>query len=153
MGKKVLVINGANLNMLGTREKSIYGSGTLQDLIAQVKSHADKLGIETEFFQSGHEGEIIDIIHEAAKKGGYSAIIINPGAYTHYSIAIADAIKAVDIPFIEVHISNIHAREEFRSKSVTAAGCRGQICGFGAGSYIAALHVIDLWQKKGKKDE
>lgn len=136
---KVLVINGPNLNLLGVREKGIYGSETLNDIAIRVNDEGSRLGLDVDFVQSNHEGEIIDKIHEA--RGQYGVIIINPGAYTHYSIAILDAVKAVEIPTIEVHLSNIHAREEFRSKSVIAPACKGQICGFGSEGYIMALHA------------
>lgn len=142
MAKKILVINGPNLNLLGTREKEVYGTVTLADIAAAVNNEAQTLGMETDFIQTNHEGEIIDKIHEA--RGYYDVLIINPGAYTHYSIAIRDAIKAVELPCIEVHLSNIHAREEFRSKSVIAPVCIGQICGFGANSYLVALHAASL---------
>lgn len=137
--KKVLVINGPNLNLLGTREKDVYGTETLESIASNVIKEAASLGVEADFIQSNHEGEIIDRIHDA--RGKYDVIIINPGAYTHYSIAIRDAVKAVGIPAIEVHLSNICAREEFRSKSVIAPVCVGQISGFGGISYIAALHA------------
>jgi len=137
--RKVLVINGPNLNLLGIREKNIYGSVSLDDINENVRKEAERLNMEVDFFQSNHEGEIIDKIHEAREK--YNAIIINPGAYTHYSFAIRDAIKAVELPVIEVHISNIYGREEFRSKSVTAEVCAGQISGFGPDSYIIALYA------------
>ncbi len=143
MGKRVLIINGPNLNLLGTREKQIYGTETLQEMMDKVKHYADSVKIGADFMQSNHEGAIIDAIQEAAS--GYDALIINPGAYTHYSIAIRDAIKSVSLPVIEVHISNIHAREEFRSKSVIAPVCKGQICGFGTAGYIAALQVVSSW--------
>ncbi len=135
--KKVLVINGPNLNLLGQREKNFYGTETLEVIAKKVSDEGDKLGIEVGFIQSNHEGEIIDKIHEA--RGAYDFIIINPGAYTHYSYAIRDAIKGVEIPAIEVHLSNVHAREEFRSKSVIAPVCVGQICGLGGYGYILAL--------------
>lgn len=137
--KKVLVINGPNLNMLGKREKAVYGSETLLDIAKAVNEKSLELGLETDFVQSNHEGEIIDRIHAA--KDVYNVIIINAGAYTHYSIAIRDAIKAVELPTIEIHLSNIHAREEFRHTSVLAAVCVGQICGFGKNSYLLALHA------------
>jgi 3-dehydroquinate dehydratase-2 len=137
--KKVLVINGPNLNMLGKREKAVYGSETLLDIAQAVNVKSQELGLETDFVQSNHEGEIIDRIHAA--KDVYNVIIINAGAYTHYSIAIRDAIKAVELPTIEIHLSNIHAREEFRHTSVLAAVCVGQICGFGKNSYLLALHA------------
>ncbi|WP_265443727.1 type II 3-dehydroquinate dehydratase [Acetivibrio straminisolvens] len=137
--KKVLVINGPNLNLLGTREKDIYGEETLEDIARKMNAEAIKLNVDLSFIQSNHEGEIIDKIHES--RGKIDVIIINPGAYTHYSIAIRDAIKAVEIPTIELHLSNIHAREEFRSKSVIAPVCVGQICGFGSLGYILALNA------------
>jgi len=140
--KKILIINGPNLNLLGTREKEVYGTETLDDIAKKVAEEAAKLNVNIEFFQSNHEGDIIDKIHAA--RGNTDAIIINPGAYTHYSIAIRDAIKAVEIPAIEIHLSNIHAREEFRSHSVIAPVCVGQICGFGSNSYILGLNAAAL---------
>lgn len=142
MTKRIIIINGPNLNLLGTREKDVYGAATLSDIASAVNEEAQKLGMDVDFIQSNHEGEIIDKIQES--RGKYSIILLNPGAYTHYSIAIRDAIKAVELPCIEVHLSNIHAREEFRSKSVIAPVCVGQISGFGANSYIAALHAAAL---------
>ncbi|WPX07844.1 type II 3-dehydroquinate dehydratase [Anaerocellum danielii] len=139
--KKVLVVNGPNLNLLGIREKNIYGSVSYEDVLKSISQKAQELGFEVEFFQSNHEGSIIDKIHSAYFEK-VDAIIINPGAYTHYSYAIHDAIKAVNIPTIEVHISNIHAREEFRHKSVIAPACTGQISGFGIKSYIIALYAL-----------
>lgn len=143
--KKILIINGPNLNMLGTREQNIYGAETLHDIESKVINTAEKLYIEVDFFQSNHEGNIIDRIHES--KGIYDFIIINPGAYTHYSIAIRDAIKAVEIPTIEVHLSNIYNREEFRSKSVIAPVCAGQVSGFGSNSYIVALYAAAFYRE------
>ncbi len=137
--KKILIINGPNLNLLGTREKAVYGTETLEDIAGKTSVEAAKLNVEVEFIQTNHEGEIIDRIHAA--RGTADVIIINPGAYTHYSIAIRDAIKAVEIPTIEIHLSNIHAREEFRSHSVIAPVCVGQICGFGSNSYILGLNA------------
>lgn len=138
---KYLVINGPNLNMLGVREPGIYGAESYETLCGMVKDKAEQLGVSVEFFQSNCEGEIINAIQEAyGKKDG---IIINPGAYTHYSYAIHDAIKSVNIPVVEIHISNIHTREEFRHKSVTAPACVGQICGFGLYGYILALEAVD----------
>ena len=142
MAKRILVINGPNLNLLGTREKDVYGSMTLAEIAAAVQEEAQLLGLDVDFIQTNHEGEIIDKIHEARKS--YDLLIINPGAYTHYSLAIRDAIKAVELPCIEVHLSNIHAREEFRSKSVIAPVCIGQISGFGSNSYIVALRAAAL---------
>lgn len=142
MGKKIIVVNGPNLNLLGTREQDVYGTVTLAEIAAAVAREAQMLGMDLDFIQTNHEGEIIDKIHEA--KGTYDLIIINPGAFTHYSIAIRDAVKAIGLPCIEVHLSNIHAREEFRSKSVIAPVCNGQICGFGADSYLVALRAASL---------
>lgn len=140
--KKILIINGPNLNLLGTREKDVYGTSTLSEIAAAVNNEAQLLGMDVDFIQTNHEGEIIDKIHEA--RSSYDLLIINPGAYTHYSIAIRDAIKAVELPCIEVHLSNVHAREEFRSKSVIAPVCTGQISGFGSNSYIIALRAASL---------
>ena len=137
--KKILFINGPNLNMLGIKEKSIYGSATLKEIERLVLEKADELGVDVDFMQTNHEGEIIDKIHTS--RGVYDVIVINPGAYTHYSFAIRDAIKAVEIPAVEIHLSNIHAREEFRSKSVIAPVCKGQISGFGKYSYVLGLYA------------
>ena len=142
MQKKIIIINGPNLNMLGTRETDVYGTVTLAGIAAAVNNEAQQLGMDVDFIQTNHEGEIIDKLHEA--KGKYDLIILNPGAYTHYSIAIRDAVKAVELPCIEVHLSNIHAREEFRSKSVIAPVCSGQISGFGADSYLVALKAASM---------
>ena len=137
---KFLVINGPNLNLLGTREPGVYGSDTYEQLVQRIRASAASMNVETEIFQSNHEGAIIDRIHEA--RGAFDGIIINPGAYTHYSYAILDALKAVDLPAVEVHLSNIHKREEFRRTSVTAAGCDGQICGLGHFGYVAAMGYL-----------
>ncbi|MCR1952462.1 type II 3-dehydroquinate dehydratase [Clostridium sp. DSM 100503] len=142
---KVLVINGPNLNMLGVREKEIYGTKDFQDVCNYIKEEGQKRNIDIELLQSNIEGEIINGIHKAYYEK-YDGIIINPGAYTHYSYAIMDAIKAVNINTVEVHLSNIHAREEFRHKSVIAAACIGQICGFGEFGYVMAMEVL----KNGK---
>ena len=134
---KFLIINGPNLNLLGSREPGIYGSTGYEALCAMLKDKAAAMGAEADCFQSNHEGALIDAIHGAV--GHYDAIIMNPGAFTHYSYAILDALKAVDVPCIEVHISNVHQREEFRHKSVTAPACVGQICGLGTFGYVAAM--------------
>lgn len=139
---KVLVINGANMNMLGKREIGFYGTDTLTDLENIISERAAELGIETDFFQSNHEGAIVDAIHAAG--GMYKYLIINPAAHTHYSIAIHDALKSANIKAIEVHMSNIHAREEFRKTSITAPACIGQITGFGVKSYLMALEYIRM---------
>lgn len=137
---KFLIINGPNLNLLGKREPEIYGQEGYAALCERLKAFAAAHGSTAECFQSNHEGAIIDAIHAA--EGTYDAIVMNPGAYTHYSIAILDALKAVEVPCIEVHISNIHQREEFRHKSVTAPGCVGQICGLGLYGYEAAMRYF-----------
>lgn len=141
---KILVINGPNLNFLGIREKGIYGSRSFEDLLALLEQKSEETGITIETFQSNSEGEIINRIQKAwfDKADG---IIINPGAFTHYSYAIRDALASVDIPKIEVHITNIHEREDFRHISVTAAVCSGQITGLGLNGYLlAADAIIDM---------
>jgi len=142
---KILVIHGVNLNLLGTRDPEVYGTESLDDINGHIEKHAQKLGVCVTFFSSNVEGEIVDRIHRAGAKGGddaSDAVIINPGAYTHYSIAIRDAIAGVGIPTIEVHISNIYARERFRQKSIIAPVCRGQISGLGAAGYILAVEAL-----------
>ena len=134
---KITVIQGPNLNMLGVREQNIYGPMKLEDIHSQMKAFGEQSKVEVEFFQSNLEGEIVDKIQECL--GDSQGIIINPAAYTHTSIAIRDAIKAVGIPTIEVHISNIYAREEFRQKSLIAPVCAGQVSGFGPFSYHMAM--------------
>jgi len=134
---KILIINGPNINLLGIREKDIYGSISYEKLCEEIIENAKELSIEIDIVQSNIEGEIINYIHNAL--GTYDGIVINPGAYTHYSIAIYDALKAINIPAIEVHISNIYNREEFRRKSVTAPACIGQISGFGKYSYTLGI--------------
>lgn len=140
MNKKVLLLLGPNLNLVGIREKEIYGETAADAIEQSVVAYGKEIGIEVDVYQSNWEGAIIDKIHEARTK--YDAVIINPGALTHYSYAIRDAIAGVSIPFIEVHMSNIHTREEFRHKSVTAPVCVGQIAGFGANGYNMALDYI-----------
>lgn len=137
---KVMVINGPNLNLLGTRQPEVYGTDTLEDICEITMNELARWGFESECFQSNNEGEIIDCIHTA--RLNCCGCIINAGAYTHYSYAIRDAIASVDIPFVEVHMSNIHAREEFRRNSVIAPVCIGQIAGFGAMSYVLAAQAI-----------
>ncbi len=134
---KFLIINGPNLNLLGRREPGIYGEENYESLCARLRAFAAAYGSTAECFQSNHEGAIVDAIHAA--DGVYDAIVMNPGAYTHYSIAILDALKAVSVPCVEVHISNVHQREEFRRRSVTAPACVGQICGLGLYGYEAAM--------------
>lgn len=138
---KILVINGPNLDLLGVREKNIYGEKSYKELTKLINKKAFELGIEVEIVQSNIEGEIINNIHRVYDEN-FDGIIINPAAYTHYSIAIYDALKAVCVPSVEVHISNINSREEYRRKSVTAPACVGQICGFGFFGYIMALEAM-----------
>lgn len=138
--KKVLVLLGPNLNLIGVREKGVYGDETAESINRQIQEQADGLGYECDVFQSNHEGNLIDQIHAA--RGKYDGVIINAGALTHYSYALRDAIASVRIPFIEVHMSNIYAREEFRHKSVLAGVCAGQIAGFGKNSYFLALRAL-----------
>lgn len=137
---KIFVIHGPNLNLLGTREPDVYGKQTLDEINTMIEKHAGAGGATVSFFQSNHEGKIIDAIQNAADT--QDGIVINPGAFTHYSLAIRDAIRAVGIPTVEVHISNIHGREAFRKNSVTAAACAGQISGFGARSYLLAVDAL-----------
>lgn len=137
---KILVINGPNLNLLGEREKDNYGETTLDSINSELASLAANLNVEIDFFQSNTEGALVDKIQSA--KGIFDGIIINPAAYTHTSIALRDALLAVKIPTVEVHLSNIHSREEFRQHSFTAAVCIGQIAGFKKDSYLLALRAI-----------
>ncbi len=134
---RILVMNGPNLNLLGQREPGIYGTENYEYLCNMVKEHGEAKGAQVSCFQSNHEGDLIDMIHGAI--GVYDAIVFNPGAFTHYSYALHDALKAVQVPCIEVHISNVHQREEFRHKSVTAPACVGQICGLGLKGYLLAM--------------
>ncbi len=138
--KKILVINGPNLNMTGVREPDVYGSETLDDINASLRAYAKGLRLECEFFQSNCEGDIISKIHEVYDN--FDGCVINAGAYTHYSYAIHDAIKCVDKPFVEVHLSNLSTREEFRHKSVLTPACVGIIAGFGKNSYMLALNAL-----------
>jgi 3-dehydroquinate dehydratase-2 len=138
--KRVLVILGPNLNMVGVREKGIYGDETAESIQRQVQAYAEKLGFLCDFFQSNWEGALVDKIHET--RGKYDGVVINAGALTHYSYALRDAIACVRVPFIETHMSNIYAREEFRHHSVIAPVCAGQISGFGKCSYFLALEAL-----------
>ena len=136
---KILVLNGPNLNLLGQREPDVYGRTTLADIEQKVRARASTLGAEIDFRQSNNEGELVGWIQEARDK--FDAIVLNAAAYTHTSVALRDAIAAVKVPTIEVHLSNVHAREEFRHKSLISAVCRGQITGFGVNSYILAIEA------------
>ena len=137
---KILCLNGPNLNMLGTREPEKYGTTTLSDIEKEIAENAKKLNVEVSFYQSNIEGELVTEIQKA--KGVFDGIIINPAAYTHTSVALRDAILAVSIPAVEIHLSNIHTREKFRHHSYTAPVCIGQITGFGKYGYIMALYAI-----------
>ncbi len=140
---KILVVHGPNLNLLGEREPHIYGRETLEEINRQILGLAKDLGVEVVTFQSNHEGEIIDRIQSLRNE--VDGIIINPGGLTHTSVSLHDCIKAVGIPAVEVHLSNLHAREEFRRKSITAGACVGQISGFGSYSYLLGLEALVNW--------
>lgn len=140
--KKILIVNGPNLNLTGTRKPEIYGSETLLQINESIAAYAKGYDIDCTFFQSNSEGAIIDAIHGA--KGKFRGIIINAGAYSHYSLAIHDAIEAVELPCVEVHLSNIFARDEFRRKSVISDVCAGHISGFGKNSYKLAVNALDM---------
>ena len=139
---KFLVINGVNLNLTGKREKGVYGTATLEQLNEKIASYCKDNGDEVAFYQSNIEGEIVNKLHEANEVKAFDAIVLNAGAYTHYSYAIRDAIAAITVPVAEVHISNVHARENFRNVSVISEVCKGSICGFGVGSYLAAMVAL-----------
>lgn len=143
---KIMAINGPNLNMLGVREKNIYGTKDFTDVCKYIQNEGEKRGHEMTLLQSNLEGEIINFIQKAYYEK-YDGIVINPGAYTHYSYAIHDAIKGVSIPTVEVHISNVHTREDFRRVSVTAPACIGQMCGFGEFGYVLAIEALENYVK------
>lgn len=136
---KILFLNGPNLNLLGQRQPEVYGRATLADIEKMVKERASKLGVEVEFRQSNLEGELIGWVQQAS--AGFAAIVLNAAAYTHTSVALRDAISATGMPVIEIHLSNVHAREEFRRESLISAVCRGQITGFGPYSYVLGLEA------------
>lgn len=138
--KKILILNGPNLNRTGMREPGIYGNDTLESINREIKAYSEAQGADCEFYQDNSEGGLITKIHETA--GQYDGCVFNAGAYTHYSYAIRDAIASVDTPFVEVHMSNIHQREEFRHTSVIAPSCVGQIAGFGKLSYLLGVEAL-----------
>lgn len=136
----ILIVNGPNLNLLGTRQPEVYGHETLADVEALVRSHAARLGLEIEFRQSNHEGDLVDWIQGARQR--CAGIVINAGAYTHTSVAILDALLAAQVPAVEVHLSHIHQREEFRHHSFVSKAAKGMICGFGSHGYVLALDAL-----------
>ena len=144
---KILILHGPNLNLLGSREPEVYGTETLADINAKIRSLGDELGVETDFFQSNHEGALIDRIHQA-RQDGVDGLIINPGGLTHTSVSLRDALSGVAIPTVEIHLSNIHSREEFRHRSFIAPIAVGQICGFGSEGYLLALKGLLVRLKK-----
>ena len=139
---KFLILNGVNLNLTGKREQSVYGTKTLDDINEDIKAYCEKNGDNAEFYQSNIEGELVNKLHEVFLNKTCDAIVFNAGAFTHYSYALRDAIAAINIPVAEVHISNVHAREEFRNKSVLSEVCKGVVYGFGVGSYLAAIEGL-----------
>ena len=148
---KILVLNGPNLNLLGKREPDVYGRVSLADILKQVQAHGRKLGVTVDAFQSNEEGALVTRI--GASAGKYDGIVFNPAAYTHTSVALRDALLATRVPCVEVHLSNIYAREDFRHRSLTAAACIGQISGFGAQSYLLALEALVEFLKRTKRDK
>ena len=138
---KVLVLHGPNLNLLGTREPGVYGRTTLRQVDTMLRDHAQRRGHRVECRQSNHEGQLVDWL-QAARREGFAGVVFNPGAFTHYSFALRDAVAAIDLPVVEVHLSNVHGREEFRRHSVIAAVARGQIAGFGPQSYLLGLDAL-----------
>lgn len=136
----LLVVNGPNLNLLGEREPEVYGAATLDEIMAGVSAHGASRGVVIEHFQSNVEGELVDALHRA--RGSADGIVLNPGAFSHYSIALRDAIAAIDLPVVEAHLSNVHAREDFRRTSVLAPVCLGVIAGFGAAGYRLAVDAL-----------
>lgn len=139
--RAALVLHGPNLNLLGTREPAVYGRVTLAEVDRLLRERGRKLGVRVESRQSNHEGQLIDWL-QSARRDGFFGVVFNPGAFTHYSIALRDAVAAIDVPVVEVHLSNIHSREEFRRHSVIAAAARGQISGFGPQSYLLGLDAL-----------
>ena len=136
-----LVLHGPNLNLLGTREPGVYGRTSLAAVDRLIEQHARRRGVRVECRQSNHEGQLVDWL-QAARREGFLGVVFNPGAFTHYSLALRDAVAAIDVPVVEVHLSNVHAREEFRTRSVIAAVARGQVSGFGPQSYLLGLDAL-----------
>lgn len=145
----MMVIHGPNLNLLGTRKPEIYGKKTLNEVNSEILCYAKENNIKVEIFQSNSESEIIDLLHKSKETFQSQGIVLNPAAYTHYSYAIADAVEAIDIPVVEVHLSNIHGREEFRRKSVIAPFAMGQVSGFGGHGYILAMDALLNKKRRG----
>lgn len=143
MTRSIFILNGPNLNLLGTRQPEVYGTTTLQDIENMCEAHAQALGATLVFRQTNHEGEMVDALHAA--RGTHDGVILNAGAYTHTSVALMDAITSTQLPVVELHLSNIHAREEFRHKSYIAPVAIGQICGFGAAGYPLAIDALMSW--------
>lgn len=140
-GRKALVLHGPNLNLLGTREPGVYGRATLAEVDRMVRDHARRLGWRVECRQSNFEGQLVDWL-QGAEREGFAGVVFNPGAFTHYSLALRDAVAAIRVPVVEVHLSNVHGREEFRRQSVIAPVARGQISGFGPHSYLLGLDAL-----------
>lgn len=149
MNVRVLVLHGPNLNLLGKREPEVYGRLTLEEVDRLIRERARELGLEVEIRQSNHEGVLLDLIHAAP--GRFDALVINPGALTHYSLSLRDAIAAVGLPTVEVHLSNVYARERFRRRSVTAPVCQGVVAGFGVQSYLLALEAASQMVRKAAR--
>lgn len=150
---KFLVINGVNLNLTGTRERETYGAATLEEINAKIAAFCKANGDEAEFFQSNYEGALCEKLHEAFLTRSCDAVVLNAGAFTHYSYALRDAVAAIDLPVAEAHMSNICAREDFRKKSVLSEVCAGTVFGFGAGSYLAAIAGLKERAEEKKKTE